>query len=75
MTWLARRGDVDPSRLGMVGISMGATLAYFMAALDERVAAVAQLCCCIADFATLVETGAHDRHGHYLTVPACCARP
>ena len=68
LTWLARRGDVDPSRIGMVGISMGATLAYFMAALDERVAAVAQLCC-YADFATLVETGAHDRHGHYLTVP------
>jgi dienelactone hydrolase len=68
LTWLAARADVDPSRIGMMGISMGATLAYFLAALDLRVAAVAQLCC-YADFATLVETGAHDLHGHYLTVP------
>ena len=68
LTWLAAREDVDPSRIGMMGISMGATLSYFLAALDLRVSAVAQLCC-FADFATLVETGAHDLHGHYLTVP------
>jgi dienelactone hydrolase len=68
LTWLAGREDVDPARIGAMGISMGATLAYFLAALDARVAVVAQLCC-YADFATLVETGTHDRHGHYLTVP------
>ncbi len=68
LTWLAGRGDVDPARIGVAGISMGATLGYFLAALDDRVATVAQLCC-FADFAALVETGAHDRHGHYLTVP------
>lgn len=68
LSWLAGRTDVDAGRIGMTGISMGATLAYFLAALDRRVAAVAHLCC-YADWATLVETGAHDRHGHYLTVP------
>ena len=68
LAWLAGRPDVDPRRIGAMGISMGATLAYFLAALDPRVAVVAQLCC-YADFATLVETGAHDRHGHYLTIP------
>lgn len=68
LTWLAARPDVDAERIGMTGISMGATLAYFLAALDARVAVTAQLCC-YADFATLVETGAHDRHGHYLTIP------
>ena len=74
LTWLAARPDVDQARIGMVGISMGATLAYFLAALDPRVAAVAHLCC-YADFTTLVETDAHDLHGDYLTVPGCCARP
>lgn len=68
LAWLAGRRDVDRSRLGVMGISMGATLAYFLAAVDPRPAAVVQLCC-FADFATLVATGAHDRHGHYMTVP------
>lgn len=68
LTWLASRIDVDADRIGMTGISMGATLTYFLAAIDSRVAAAAHLCC-YADFATLVETGAHDLHGHYLTIP------
>ncbi len=68
LTWLAARPDVDPNRLGMTGLSMGATLTYFLAAIDERIKASAHLCC-YADFATLIETGAHDLHGHYLTIP------
>jgi dienelactone hydrolase len=56
LTWLASRRDVDAGRIGMTGISMGATLSYFLAAIDARVAATAHLCC-YADFATLVETG------------------
>ncbi|ANH07247.1 S9 family peptidase [Shinella sp. HZN7] len=72
LAWLAARPDVDPARIGMTGLSMGATLAYFLAALDTRIAAVAHLCC-YTDFATLVETGAHDLHGHYLTMPGLLA--
>ncbi len=68
LTWLAARAAVDPARIGMTGISMGATLTYFLAAIDPRIKAVAHLCC-YADFATLIETGAHDLHGHYLTIP------
>lgn len=68
LSWLAGRPEVDPARIGVTGLSMGATLAYFLAAIDGRVKAAAHLCC-YADFATLVETGAHDLHGHYLTVP------
>lgn len=68
LTWLSSRDDVDPNRVGMTGISMGATLSYFLAALDERIAAIAHLCC-YADFATLIELGAHDLHGQYLTMP------
>ena len=68
LTWLASRIDVDGDRIGMTGMSMGATLTYFLAAIDSRVAVAAHLCC-YADFATLIETGAHDLHGHYLTIP------
>jgi dienelactone hydrolase len=66
--WLAARDDILADRIGVYGLSMGATLGYWLAAVEPRIAAVAHLCC-YADFASLIETGAHDRHGIYLTVP------
>lgn len=72
VTYLAGRNDVDASRIGMTGISMGATLTYWLAAVDERIAAIAHLCC-YADFATMIETGVHDGHGIYLMVPGLLA--
>ncbi len=68
LTYLASRPEVDPARIGAFGISLGSTLAYWHAALDERIRAVAHLCC-YADYATLVELGNHDHHGIYLLVP------
>lgn len=68
LTYLAGRDDVDPGRIGAFGISMGCALSYWLAALDPRIAAVAHLCC-FADFRTMIELGAHDGHGIYLTVP------
>ncbi|HEY7970550.1 MAG TPA: dienelactone hydrolase family protein [Candidatus Limnocylindrales bacterium] len=68
LTYLSSRDDVDPGRIGAFGISLGSTLAYWHAALDPRIRAVAHLCC-YADYATLVELGAHDHHGIYLLVP------
>lgn len=72
VTWLGTRTDVDRGRIGMFGMSMGCTLSYWLAAVDERIAAVAHLCC-YCDLATLVETGAQDLHGIYLTVPGLLA--
>lgn len=68
LSLLAARPDVDPSRIGAYGLSMGCLLSYWLAALDERIAAVAHLCC-FADFRKLIELGAHDNHGIYLLVP------
>jgi dienelactone hydrolase len=72
VTWLGARADVDAARIGMFGMSMGCTLSYWLAAVDERIAAVAHLCC-FCDLATLVEMGAQDLHGIYLTVPGLLA--
>ncbi|MBL4872927.1 MAG: prolyl oligopeptidase family serine peptidase [Rhodobacteraceae bacterium] len=66
--WLSAQNGVDPSKIGVFGISMGATFGYWLAAVEPRIAAVAHLCC-FADFEELIKTGAHDLHGIYLTVP------
>jgi carboxymethylenebutenolidase len=39
----AARKDVDPSRFGLLGYSLGSGLAYFHASNDERIKAVASL--------------------------------
>lgn len=66
--WLAQQPGVDPARLGTLGISMGGTHACWLAALEPRVAASVNMCC-LADLEMLVDSGAHDAHGPYMTVP------
>lgn len=65
---LAEQDGVDPKRIGAFGLSMGATLAFWLGALDMRIAAVAHLCC-FADLGELVRQNGHDLHGIYMTVP------
>ena len=72
LTYLASRADVEPTRIGAFGISMGSTLSYWLAAMDPRIKAVAHLCC-FADQRTMIELGAHDGHGIYMTVPGLLA--
>lgn len=72
LDWLSRQPGVRRDRIGVFGISMGATLGYWLAGLDPRVRAVAHECC-LADFAALIEGGGHDLHGIYLTVPGLLA--
>lgn len=70
--WLAGQPGVDPARIGAMGLSMGATHAWWLAALDDRVAAAVQICA-FADLEMLIDTGAHDLHGPYMTVPGLLA--
>lgn len=72
LTFLSAHAAIDPKRIGTLGISMGGTQAFWLAALDERVAASVSLCA-FADLACLIETGEHDKHGHYMTVPGLVA--
>jgi acetyl esterase/lipase len=66
--WLVTRPDVDASRIGTLGISMGSTMAWWLAALDERVTATVDICC-LTDFHTLLEKKGLSGHGVYYYVP------
>jgi hypothetical protein len=58
LTWLEREGY---ERIGIIGVSIGASIASIVAALDERVRAAALLLMA-DDFADVVWTGSATRH-------------
>jgi pimeloyl-ACP methyl ester carboxylesterase len=66
--YLESRADVNLDRLATMGISMGSTMAWWVAALDERVNVCIDLCC-LTEFDALIETDALDCHGVYYYVP------
>ncbi len=67
--YLAARPDIDANRIGTLGISMGSTMAWWLAALDPRIAVCIDLCC-LTDFRALIESGNIGRHGIYYFVPS-----
>jgi dienelactone hydrolase len=67
--YLVTRPDVDASRIGTLGISMGSTMGWWLAALEERVKACVDICC-LTDFQALIESRGLDEHGIYYYVPA-----
>ena len=67
--YLASRPEVDPKRLGVLGMSMGATKAWWLAALEPRV----RLCmdvCCLTDYESLIQEHYLRGHGIYYFVPS-----
>jgi cephalosporin-C deacetylase-like acetyl esterase len=69
LDYLASRPEVDPTRLGAFGMSMGSTKAWWLAALDPRV----RLCldvCCLTDFEELIKIHNLKGHGIYYYVPS-----
>ncbi len=70
--WLSDRPEVDAARIATLGLSMGATHAYWLAALALDIAAAAHLCA-FSQIGPLIDTGAHDLHGPYMTVPGLLA--
>jgi dienelactone hydrolase len=68
LDYLETRTDVDPRRIATMGMSMGSTMAWWLAALDERIKVCVDLCC-LTDFQALVEEKGLSRHGIYYFVP------
>jgi hypothetical protein len=66
--YLVGRRDVDPQRIGTLGMSMGSTMAWWLAALDERIKATVDICC-LTDFQTLMAKNGLSLHGVYYYVP------
>jgi hypothetical protein len=67
--YLASRPEVDPGRVGVLGMSMGATKAWWLAALEPRV----RLCldvCCLTDYEELIKIHNLSGHGVYYYVPS-----
>jgi dienelactone hydrolase len=73
LDYLAHRPEVDARRLGATGMSMGSTRAWWLAALDARVAATVAVGC-LTRYADLVRAGALARHGIYYYVPGLLRR-
>ena len=69
MDYLASRPEVDTSRLGAFGMSMGATKAWWLSALDPRVKVCMDVCC-LTDYEELIRTHRLKEHGIYYYVPA-----
>jgi hypothetical protein len=68
MDYLVSRPDVDAERIATVGISMGSTMGWWLAALDERVKVCIDLCC-LTDFDAIEAIGNLEGHGVYYYVP------
>jgi dienelactone hydrolase len=66
--YLVTRPEVDAEAIGTLGISMGSTMAWWVAALDERVKVCVDICC-LTDFDALVDANGLDLHGVYYYVP------
>ncbi len=69
LDYLASRADIDPQRIATLGLSMGSTMAWWLAALDERIKVCIDLCC-LTDFHALIEVGGLSGHGIYYYVPS-----
>jgi len=66
--YLITRPDVDSARIGTLGMSLGSTLAWWLAALEPRVKVCVDICC-LTDFQALIETRNLDGHSLYYYVP------
>lgn len=66
--YVVSRPEVDAARLATLGLSMGSTMAWWLAALDERIRVCVDICC-LTDFHSLIETRGLDGHGIYYYVP------
>ncbi|HYF52506.1 MAG TPA: alpha/beta hydrolase family protein [Planctomycetota bacterium] len=68
-SYLLSRKEVDPKRVGAMGLSMGSTKSWWLAALDPRVKVCMELCC-LTDYQELIRINHLRGHGIYYYIPA-----
>jgi cephalosporin-C deacetylase-like acetyl esterase len=69
LDYLLSRPEADRTRVGVFGLSMGATKAWWLSALDTRITTCLDLCC-LTDFDELIKAGNLKGHGIYYYVPS-----
>ena len=73
LDYLVSRREVDPERVGVTGISMGATRTWWLMALDERLKAGVAVAC-LTRYQDLVRSEGLKYHGIYYFVPGMLKR-
>ena len=68
LDYLASRPEVDSNQIGVMGMSMGATRAWWLMALDERIKTGVPICC-LTRYQNLIEHELLKAHGIYYFVP------
>jgi dipeptidyl aminopeptidase/acylaminoacyl peptidase len=68
LDYLVSRPEVDPQRIGVTGISMGATRTWWIMALDDRPRTGVAVAC-LTRYRNLIEHGGLKYHGIYYYVP------
>jgi dienelactone hydrolase len=71
--YLVGRPELDAGRIATTGISMGSTMAWWVAALDTRIRVCVDLCC-LTDFQALIDADGLDGHDVYYYVPGLLTR-
>ena len=69
LDYLLSRPEADSNRVGVFGLSMGATKAWWLSALDTRITTCLDLCC-MTDFEELMRAKNLKGHGIYYYVPS-----
>jgi dienelactone hydrolase len=72
LDYLISRPEIDTDRIGVTGISMGATRAWWLMALDERFRAGVAVAC-LTRYQDLIAAGGLNEHGIYYYVPGVLA--
>ena len=68
LDYLCSRDDVDTSRIATLGMSMGSTMAWWTAALDERIKVCVDICC-LTDFDAMIMRDNLNYHSIYYYIP------
>ncbi|MEW4972072.1 alpha/beta hydrolase [Bacillus stercoris] len=69
LDYMQSRFDIQSDRIGTIGMSMGGLMAWWTAALDDRIKVCVDLCSQV-DHHVLIKTQNLDRHGFYYYVPS-----